>query len=177
MKLNLKMLSICLILIMSLVIYLFYVGPTKETYNNLALEQHRKMFPDNDKDFVNDGDDVEGDDMTDGNNVENNEKMKYTPLGISKSNIPNGEEDLYVLKSQIVPPVCPACPSVINCPDKKNSGGASSTKSCAPCPPCGRCPEPAFECKKVPNYSAANKSKGKDILPRAVLSDFSSFGM
>ena len=43
---------------------------------------------------------------------------------------------------------------------------------CPPCPPCARCPEPAFECKKVPNYSRGNSNH----LPRPVLTDFSQFG-
>ena len=41
-----------------------------------------------------------------------------------------------------------------------------------PCPPCGRCPEPSFECKKVPNYSSDS-----NVLPVPVLTDFSQFGM
>ena len=32
------------------------------------------------------------------------------PQGVSKSQIPAGQEDLYILKSQVVPPVCPKCP-------------------------------------------------------------------
>ena len=51
----------------------------------------------------------------------------------------------YVLKSEIVPPVCPKCPDSRSCP---------RPKPCPPCAPCARCPEPAFECKKVPNYNA-----------------------
>tara|TARA_B100000530_G_scaffold321939_1_gene256482 strand:+ start:299 stop:730 length:432 start_codon:yes stop_codon:yes gene_type:complete len=84
--------------------------------------------------------------------------------GIGKNEIPEGEEDLYMLKSQMVPPVCPACPTVQACPRKEK---------CPPCPPCARCPEPAFECKKVPNYSSNNN----DRLPRPILADFSQFGM
>ena len=84
--------------------------------------------------------------------------------GIPKSEIPSGNEHLYILKSEIVPPVCPKCPDVQACPrDKK----------CPPCPACARCPEPAFTCKKVPNYSAAND----EYLPRPILNDFSQFGM
>ena len=64
---------------------------------------------------------------------------------IPKSEIPEGMEDLYILKSQIVPPVCPKCPDVSVCEEKSK---------CPPCPPCGRCPEPAFTCKKVPDYSS-----------------------
>jgi hypothetical protein len=90
-----------------------------------------------------------------------------SPLGIPKSEIPDGQEDLYILKSQVVPPVCPACPPVIErCKNEKDK--------CPPCRPCGRCPEPDFECKKVPNYSNAQQN---NYLPRPVLSDFSQFGM
>lgn len=83
--------------------------------------------------------------------------------GITYDQIPVGDQDLYILKSQIVPPVCPACPSV--CPN----GGSSEPPP--PCPPCARCPEPAFDCKKVPNYSSSNSA----YLPRPVLADFSQF--
>ena len=83
--------------------------------------------------------------------------------GIRKSQIKEGDEDLYILKSQIVPPVCPKCPTV--CP--------SSKAKCPPCPPCARCPEPSYKCKMVPNYSAANSNQ----LPRPILGDFSQFGM
>jgi hypothetical protein len=84
--------------------------------------------------------------------------------GISRSQIPPGQEDLYILKSEIVPPVCPACPAAASCPRQEK---------CPPCPACARCPEPSFECKKVPNYNAMNTSG----LPMPVLNDFSSFGM
>lgn len=88
------------------------------------------------------------------------------PKGIPKSQIPNGDEDLYILKSQVVPPVCPKCPDVKVCPK-------AAPEKCPPCPPCARCPEPAFECKKVPNYNR----KDEAYLPLPVLSDFSQFGM
>jgi uncharacterized membrane protein YgcG len=53
-----------------------------------------------------------------------------------------------------------------------SSGGGGEHK-CPPCPACARCPEPAFECKKVPNYS-----RSEDInAPRPVMADFSQFGM
>jgi hypothetical protein len=87
--------------------------------------------------------------------------------GIPASQIPPGQEDLYILKSQVVPPVCPACPEpIVQCP---NDFDASK---CPPCPPCARCPEPAFDCKKVPNYNAFNP----DYMPVPVLNDFSGFG-
>lgn len=88
------------------------------------------------------------------------------PPGIPASQIPPGQEDLYILKSEVVPPVCPACPSITAIPRQE---------PCPACPPCGRCPEPSFECKKVPNYNAG--LNGGDYLPVPVLSDFSSFGM
>jgi hypothetical protein len=72
------------------------------------------------------------------------------PQGISANQIPPGQEDLYILKSEIVPPVCPACPQSTACPRQE---------PCPPCPACARCPEPAFECKKVPNYNAINQEQ------------------
>lgn len=96
-----------------------------------------------------------------------NQNYNYSndlPEGIPASKIPPGHEDLYILKSEIVPPVCPACPSPVPCIQNK-------TDSCAPCPPCARCPEPSFECKKVPNYSSTNYD-----IPDAILSPYSTFG-
>ena len=84
------------------------------------------------------------------------------PKGIPQSQIPKGSEDLYILKSEVVPPVCPACPTVMDCPKQKK---------CQPCPPCARCPEPNFTCKKVPNYSAPENNQ----LPLPYLNSFSSF--
>ena len=82
------------------------------------------------------------------------------PPGIPASQIPSGREDLYILKSEVVPPVCPVCPV------------QTSKKKCAPCPACARCPEPAYDCKLVPNYSVLNGNA-----PVPVLNDFSTFGM
>ena len=53
--------------------------------------------------------------------------------------------------------------------------GGSRNKKCPPCPACARCPEPSFECKKVPNYSV--NSNGSMSVPRPVLADFTQFGM
>jgi len=88
-------------------------------------------------------------------------------IGINKSNksrsqIPSGQGNQYMLKSQIVPPVCPACPPVTAC---------GSNKKQQPCPGCARCPEPAFDCKKVPNYNSTNTQ----YLPKPLLNDFSQF--
>lgn len=85
-----------------------------------------------------------------------------TVFGITSNQIPSGDEDLYILKSEVVPPVCPACPQSTACPREK---------PCPACPPCARCPEPAFECKKVPNYA----SQDNRYLPKPLLNDFSAF--
>ena len=107
------------------------------------------------------------------------------PSGIPANQIPRGQEDLYVLKSQIVPPVCPTCPTCPAFSPATSSSSKSMTttsmmpatappkETCPPCPSCARCPEPSFECKKVPNYNAMNN----EFLPIPVLNDFSSFGM
>ena len=87
--------------------------------------------------------------------------------GIPRAKIPPGDEDLYILKSQIVPPVCPKCSPVVKCSDNFDA-----TK-CPPCKPCGRCELPPFECVKRPTYNAFNP----DIMPVPILSSFSSFGM
>jgi hypothetical protein len=84
--------------------------------------------------------------------------------GIPSTQIIPGKEDLYILKSEIVPPVCPACPAAASCPRQE---------PCPPCPACARCPEPAFECKKVPNYNAIDNQ----YLPQPILNNFSQFGM
>jgi len=101
------------------------------------------------------------------NSSANNSNQSYSSSmrpGIPASQIPSGQEDLYILKSEIVPPVCPACPAAASCPRQEKP---------PPCPACARCPEPSFECKKVPNYNAVNDA----YLPQPVLSDFSQFGM
>jgi len=104
----------------------------------------------------------EGLDSSSGSNKEsNNNDLK----GIPNTQIPEGEEDLYILKSAIVPPVCPKCPDIKVCPDKN--------AKCPPCPPCARCPEPAFKCKKVPDLSSSNTS----YLPQPILTDFSQFNI
>jgi hypothetical protein len=62
-------------------------------------------------------------------------------------------------------------------------GGSGTAGSCGnniksspvpPCPPCERCPEPSFDCKKVPTYNSAANNQ---YLPQPVLADFSQFGM
>lgn len=83
--------------------------------------------------------------------------------GIKKEDIPPGDEDLYILKSEIVPPVCPQCPEPV----------VIKGKDCPPCPACERCPEPSYKCEMIPNYEAG-ASDGTQM-PRPFLNDFSSF--
>ena len=92
---------------------------------------------------------------------------RNTVDGIPSSQIPQGQEDLYILKSEIVPPICPACPNII-------VDDSLMKSKCQPCPACERCPEPAFDCKKVPNYSLGQSN---NYLPSPILSDFSQFGI
>jgi len=106
--------------------------------------------------------------MTNTSNGYGEQYFSTLPPGIPKSQIMPGNEDLYILKSEIVPPVCPVCPSITHSFNSENK-----KKSCPPCPACARCPESPFECKKVPNYNALNNSDQ----PIPVLNDFSSFGM
>ena len=94
---------------------------------------------------------------------------------------PRENDDKWIRKSQIVPPVCPKCPDVRTC----------RQTPCPACPPCGRCPDPAFTCEKVPNYKSRawmGGSSGSSSysgmggtggvgLPRPILGDFSTFGM
>ena len=153
-------------------------------YSDSKLAKGKKIGPHRSKEDYNDDDNEDNNINSYGNvnkypNVENdnilmagrsggkisNSRPSSSSNHVSKSQIPPGDEDLYILKSQVVPPVCPACPPVMACP--------SSKEKCPPCPPCARCPEPAFECKKVPNYSGQNDS----YLPQPVMSDFSQFGL
>ena len=152
-------------------------------YSNSQLAKNKRIGPHrskgNDNNHNNDDDDNDDNNINSyGNvnkypNVEMDNMLMAGKKGMvgkkgsktgSGSQIPAGSEDLYMLKSEMVPPVCPACPAVTTCPTEKK---------CPPCPPCARCPEPAFECKKVPNYSGQNDS----YLPQPVMSDFSQFGL
>ena len=118
-------------------------------------------------------------------------------IGVSQSNIPAGSQDMYMLKSQVVPPTNPAGASTRGAAGAAGTGAAGTgagagsapatnvnpspcqANNCKPapvppCPPCERCPEPAFDCKKVPNYNSASVNQ---YLPQPMLADFSQFGM
>jgi hypothetical protein len=104
--------------------------------------------------------------------------------GITKSDIPAGSQDLYVLKSEYPPPSNPAGSTnkgFGSSPDLDAYNVNPSPAQCGckpaavpPCPPCERCPEPSFDCKRVPNYNSAAINQ---YLPQPMLADFSQFGM
>lgn len=104
--------------------------------------------------------------------------------GIEQSNIPPGTQDMYMLKTQVTPPSNPpGAGAGAGAGSGAGTGSAanpSPSQPCCkpapvpPCPPCERCPEPAFDCKKVPNYNSASVNQ---YLPQPVLADFSQFGM
>ena len=85
-------------------------------------------------------------------------QQAQTINGIPGRMIPAGQEDLYILKSQVVPPVCPRCPTIC--------AGKNTKETCPPCPSCARCPESTdFTCKKVPDYSTSTAgSTGGDSM-------------
>jgi hypothetical protein len=147
-----------------------YVAPAGNTvlYNNDDQDQDQAQDQDQDQDQGQGHTHSKKCKHKNKKNKQSNNKHSNNngPLGIPRSQIPEGDEDLYILKSQVIPPVCPACPNVTACTSNSNNKPP-------PCPPCARCPEPAFDCKKVPNYNSNNS----EFLPRPVLADFSQFGM
>lgn len=129
---------------------------------------------------------------------------------------PDTTASLYMLKSEMIPPICPRCPNVNpaliadvkmyeenhqqqqqqqqqNNPviddsnmfnnntnsspkqSKKKYRNHGPCKECTPCKPCGRCPEPNFECKKVPNYDAI-RINDPTLIPLVGMTDYSTFG-
>ena len=131
-----------------------YVGPAGDTVNTYGGSSQSGQSQDN----------YNGYDSTATGSSSYSEQSGNTATIIYPQSPPHRDDDLYILKSQIVPPVCPACPSSSSCPRQD---------PCPACPACARCPEPSFECKKVPNY----KGNDNSILPMPVLNDFGSFGM
>jgi hypothetical protein len=92
-------------------------------------------------------------------------------IGIPKSMIPAGMEDLYILKSQAGPLDCPACSTTTIIHEDGNGKGGKD--KCQPCPACARCPEPKTICKAVPNYNAYND----EFFPVPLGSPYSTVGM
>ena len=57
-------------------------------------------------------------------------------------------------------------------PTPVSTPAPAKSEDTPPCPACERCPEPAFECKKVPNYRSPSM---QNYMPIPVLNDFSKF--
>ena len=93
----------------------------------------------------------------------NSASKKPLPIPKLKSKMSQGNDELYVLKSQIVPPICPKCPDVKKC---------DTNKDCPPCPAPKRCPPTPFECKMVPKF---NDPRSSTHLPKPVLNSFDTF--
>ncbi len=70
-------------------------------------------------------------------------------------------------------------PNPMVAPESLKLGGSRGAereeKKCNPCPPCARCPEPSFECKKVPTYS--NIKFMDDHVPQVRNNEYTTFGM
>jgi len=67
-------------------------------------------------------------------------------------------------------------PSGLKLNDPKPTVVQPAKESCPPCPPCARCPEPSFECKKVPKYrNLLINDKNQMVSP--MVADYTTFGM
>lgn len=118
------------------------------------------------------------------NDIENNSIANGTP----SSMIPPGDEDKYILKTQIVPPVCPRCPSICSsnpanqepaCPSCGNPGQGGSTQGTIP-PPTSNSnanisPPNAYDAINNPTDKYSQYRHNTSFLPVPVVSDFSKF--
>ena len=109
------------------------------------------------------------------------------------SGIPYGQNDLYILKTQIVPPVCPMCPSCYNCNKKKkkhkkqkqNSSSQSSYQSSSSSSyPSSSANTSSTNCPTCNNQNALASSSSSsvtdfnntnDSLPMPVMASFAEF--
>ena len=64
-----------------------------------------------------------------------------------------------------------------NSSSSDSNNNNSSNGKCRPCKPCGRCPEPNFECKKVPNYDIINMNDPGLLPITGAGTGYSTFGM
>lgn len=72
------------------------------------------------------------------------------------------DKDKYILKTQIVPPVCPKCPDVTVCPNNSNA-------------PSGWVPSPFANRDYNSQYNVAPGPITSAYEPRPILTDFSQF--
>ncbi len=151
-------------------------GNQYSSYTDMYEKRGLNMKSDNSDNSDNSAKKRSGNNRWNNNRWNNDHTMlttKYAPYkqGIRANQILPGQEDLYILKSEVIPPVCPACPAAKF--NNNNGPKGENAEKCPPCPPCARCPEPAFECKKVPNYNRVND----DSMPYPVLTSFNQFGL
>ena len=98
----------------------------------------------------------------------------YTKKDDDKNDDKNDEDkndedsDKYILKSQIVPPVCPKCPDVTVCPNNNNNNNSA-----------GFVPQPFANKDYLYGYNVAPGSGSGPLTseyePRPMLTDFSQF--
>ena len=66
-------------------------------------------------------------------------------------------------------------PEAIKLDDDKKDSDKKDT--CPPCPPCARCPEPSFECKKVPTYINIDYLENVPKIQEQVRPNYTTFGI
>jgi len=112
----------------------------------------------------------------------------YSDINTSESpQIPFGQNDLYILKTQIVPPVCPMCPSCYSIKDKKTKSKSTAsyqkeeeeqsyprykknTYNPNSCPSCDKIDVSSPFTPVVQDFNNTN-----DSLPMPYMNSFSSF--
>ena len=103
---------------------------------------------------------------------ETNANSTLTTNTVTAPIAPTPEPD----KNEPAPSVSPvSSPGLVNDNTgvlKESISQKDKPESCPPCPACERCPEPAFECKKVPNYRSPSIGQ---YMPMPILTDFSKF--
>ena len=101
-------------------------------------------------------------------NVKRDNKLNdyFIKNGISKNNIPEGDEHLYILKSKIVPPVCPICPSYtsVSC-DRNNNNNTSNNNTS----------NNNTSNNNTSNNNTSNNNTSNNNMPIPVLANFSKF--
>ena len=96
----------------------------------------------------------------------NGKDVKPTPAYLESSPIPVSTPSSLLAADQLITNITP------NTSTLPLNQSASEKIDTPPCPACERCPEPAFECKKVPNYRSPSID---NYMPIPVLNSFSKF--
>lgn len=118
---------------------------------------------------------IEGSTATD---EEDNSCAKYLPAIQLPSTVvtPTNTENFEDGESENGNKIQLEVPSIGKVPGalKLQEDNTNEKEKCQPCPPCGRCPEPAFDCKKVPTYSHISHMS---TVPEAVVGDYTTYGV